>query len=338
MIITWLLLLGAISPAALADVQFTSPSAGQDISGDTISIAWKDSGDSPPIADLTSYQIFLCAGGNIDANFIPLATIVTNGNFKTDNTAVGTFTTGLGANVENAYFLKMISVAAAGGDVINYSDRFSLTSMVGTFPSVVKEGLQTVKGTTSGPPTENQIANPPNAAADTVAAEPPEFKIPYTLQTGEIRYAPMPPVPATKITAKNVSPQWPTSSYTVYQTIAGKPNAVSTVTDYQTFSVSSIENTVRSLQPGTARCALLTSCRSLPLNNQQTQHFRNGSTGGKIKWTLLGFLHSERFRVLAYEGILAYLALLAGIREMRPGTEQRLDACMNGSAMGYMWE
>jgi len=70
------------------------------------------------------------------------------------------------------------------------------------------------------------------------------YDVPYTLQTASIRYAPMPPMAQTQITAKNASPQWPTSAYTVYKTIAGSPNAVTTHTAQVTFSVSSREATV----------------------------------------------------------------------------------------------
>jgi len=53
----------------------------------------------------------------------------------------------------------------------------------------------------------------------------------------------------THITAKNRSPQWPTSQYVVYPTVTGSPNAVTTITQPITFSASSIENTVRLAQP-----------------------------------------------------------------------------------------
>jgi hypothetical protein len=43
--------------------------------------------------------------------------------------------------------------AGPNATTINYSDRFTLTSMTGVFPSSVIDGLDTVKGT-SGPPTE----------------------------------------------------------------------------------------------------------------------------------------------------------------------------------------
>jgi hypothetical protein len=181
-----------------------------------------------------------------DAWQIQLAPLVTAGSFTEGNSVTGTITQSLGANEENAYFLKMIS-AATGGSVINFSDRFTISGMDGVFPAVVKAGLETVSGT-AGPPTENDIQavqQPAAGAGGTAAIAPGDYAVAYTLQTGPIRYAPMPPMAVTQISAKGQSRQWPTSAYTVYPSPAGSPNAITTNTMAQTFSASSIENTVR---------------------------------------------------------------------------------------------
>ena len=106
-----------------------------------------------------------------------------------------------------------------------------------------------MKGT-AGPATQNNIGAAPAAGDQATAIATGSFAVPYTLQTGEIRYAPMPPVAPTKITAKGQSRQWPTSAYTVYATAPGPPNVQMTVTQPVTFSVSSVENTV--YPPGTS--------------------------------------------------------------------------------------
>ena len=137
----------------------------------------------------------------------------------------------------------MIS-AATGGVVINYSDRFTLSGMTGTFPPNVEAGVKSVKGT-SGPPTENNInSSPQNPGAGPAGLPGGEYTVPYTMQTGLTRYAPMPPMAATKITARGNSPQWPVSGYVVAVTPLGTPNAVTTMTAPITFSASSVENTV----------------------------------------------------------------------------------------------
>ena len=38
----------------------------------TIPVSWKDSGASPKLSELASYQLFLCAGGNDATNYVNL--------------------------------------------------------------------------------------------------------------------------------------------------------------------------------------------------------------------------------------------------------------------------
>ena len=161
-----------------------------------------------------------------------------------DSTSV-TLTAGLGADTKNAYFIKIMS-AATGGTVTNFSPRFSLTGMTGVFPAAVITGLQSVSGT-KGPETINQVSSPQVGANPAAAGGPAQYNVPYTMQTAQVRYAPMPPMAPSKITAKNRKPAWPTSAYTVYKTEAGAPDAISTQTLIQTFSAVSREATVRSI-------------------------------------------------------------------------------------------
>jgi hypothetical protein len=133
----------------------------------------------------------------------------------------------------------MISTAAAGGTVTNYSNRFTLTGMTGTFSQDVTNALLTVSGTT-GPDTVNDVTG----TSATTAVEEGVWGTPYNLQTGLTRYAPMQPVPPTAITATNTSPLWPTSSVSLATTYLAIPSIVTTLTQPQTFSVSSHANTV----------------------------------------------------------------------------------------------
>ena len=66
-----LLLLAAVAPYAFADVDITSPAAGATaVGGQLLQISWKDSGTSPSISELQSFQLFLCAGGNDAGSFV----------------------------------------------------------------------------------------------------------------------------------------------------------------------------------------------------------------------------------------------------------------------------
>ncbi|KAI9756310.1 MAG: hypothetical protein M4579_003902 [Chaenotheca gracillima] len=237
--------LAVIIPFASADVQFTSPAAGASVAGgNTVTVQWKDSGDTPKLAQLQSYQLFLMSGSNDEP--YQLASITDQGQFSKGNKASGTIQIGVGASTpKNAYFLKMISVATQGGTVINYSDRFSLTGMTGTFPPDVVKSLKGVTGTT-GPKTSNQVSNNQNqqqgANGQAPSAAGP-YGVPYTLQTGLTRYAPMQPKPGTKITAKQATPLWPTSSVSYAKTFLPLPSIQTTFTQSATWSVKSRENT-----------------------------------------------------------------------------------------------
>ncbi|KAI9879451.1 MAG: hypothetical protein M1830_008498 [Pleopsidium flavum] len=241
MLFNLLYLLAAVAPFAFADVKFTTPAPGAPVpAGGTFAVEWTDSGSAPSIADLASYQLFLCAGGNDASSFIQLAPITTQGAFSTGNKASGTIQTTIGADTKNAYFLKMMSVATAGGTITNYSPRFSLTGMTGSFPPNVIAGLKTVTGT-AGPATENNVAaaHPGGGAGEQAGG----FSVPYTLQTGLTKYAPMQPQPPSKITAKTAAPLWPTSAVVYAQTWLPRPSQVTTFTQSNTYSVSSMENT-----------------------------------------------------------------------------------------------
>jgi len=135
-------------------------------------------------------------------------------------------------------FLKMVS-SGADTSVINYSKRFTLTQMTGTFSSRVKTGILSVSDT-DGPAIKED-----DGREELRKRQKDMFTVPYEDQlTGLTRYAPMAKQPGTTITAKTPKPQYPTSSYVVATTFLPKPTIVTTLTAPQTFSTSSIENTV----------------------------------------------------------------------------------------------
>ena len=126
----------------------------------------------------------------------------------------------------------------------NYSNRFTLSGMTGVFSAAVITALGTVSGT-AGPPTVNNVAAAAPAAGPATTGT--EAEVAYTAQTGTIRYAPMQPVPGTKITATNTAPLFPTSAVVLASTYLPIPSIVSTITVAQTFSVASHANTVSGL-------------------------------------------------------------------------------------------
>ncbi|RKF54309.1 Cell wall synthesis protein KRE9 [Erysiphe neolycopersici] len=216
--------------------QITNPVAGASISGGAIfTVTWEESGDPPLIDDLNSYELFLYTG--TDASPQQLYSLK-NGAFVTGNSESVTIPVGTGGSMTNAYFLGLVSTATKGGTITSFSYRFTLTGMEGSLPVAVKAALEKISSN-SRPKVINKVA----------AVTTPEFldvglwEIPYNLQTGLTKYAPMQPIPPTAITATNTKALWPTSFVEFAKTLMPMPSQVTTITQSQTFSVSSRTNT-----------------------------------------------------------------------------------------------
>jgi hypothetical protein len=139
-------------------------------------------------------------------------------------------------------FFKLTSFASSGGSYINWSNRFSISGLAGpAAPAAVLAAVTALAGATAGPGPINKLGSGGAPGGDGL------FDIPFNLQTGLTRYAPMQPIPPTKITAKVFKPLFPTSAYTIAKTFLPNPTVQKTVTEQQTFSASSIENPVSPL-------------------------------------------------------------------------------------------
>jgi hypothetical protein len=139
----------------------------------------------------------------------------------------------------------MQAVGKTGGQYLAYSDRFSYSGMTGSFPDdpALKAGLADISGTTGPDNVDKTVKSGGNTA---VVPGQEEYAVAYTMQTGPTRYAPMQPVPATKITkGKPAKPLNPTSSVPIAKTKLPIPKVKTTLTQSQTFSIKSRENTVR---------------------------------------------------------------------------------------------
>jgi hypothetical protein len=65
-----------------ADVLVVSPQAGDIITGLNLEVQWKDSGNTPAISQLANYQLFLCAGGNDESDYVGLGSHAIDGSDK----------------------------------------------------------------------------------------------------------------------------------------------------------------------------------------------------------------------------------------------------------------
>jgi hypothetical protein len=142
----------------------------------------------------------------------------------------------------------MISVGINGGTDTVYSARFGLTGMTGVLNAAQLQGITAAgSDTTYVIPAAHGIVTAGAAAGTTAAAAVPEaglYTVPYNLQTGFIKYAPMQPIPGTKITKKTASMMNPSSAFTIFTTYAPPASITYTVTESQTLTHSSRENPV----------------------------------------------------------------------------------------------
>ncbi|RDW65350.1 hypothetical protein BP5796_10042 [Coleophoma crateriformis] len=242
---TLLLSTTALWSLVSADVEFASPAAGASVAGGTpFLVSWRDSGIAPSLIDLTSYELSLYSGSNDNPQ--QLYSISTNTFSATSgNTVSVTIPQDIGGDGINAYFFGMISTLVAGGTVVNYSDRFTITGMTGFFAPSVKTALVSVSGT-SGPNSTSDFAGAlvvNKRATATAVVDAAQYATPYESQTGVIRYASMQPVPGSTITATNTAPLFATSSVVLATTYLTSATIVTTVTQSGTQSVSSHANT-----------------------------------------------------------------------------------------------
>ena len=100
MLLSILSLLAWSIPLAIADVRFLTPNAGSTAEGGgALQVSWEDSGSDPALSDLTTYQLFLCAGGNDEASIVQLSGIVLDGKFSlSGNSAEGVVPATIGAS------------------------------------------------------------------------------------------------------------------------------------------------------------------------------------------------------------------------------------------------
>jgi hypothetical protein len=141
----------------------------------------------------------------------------------------------------------MVALGKTGGEYHVYSDRFAYSGMTGKglLPANVKSAVTDISGT-KGPAAIDTTGD--KATQTTGAVDQEAYKVEYTMQTGLTRYAPMQPVPPKKITATNTKPLYPTSSVAIAKSKLPIPSVQTTITASQTYSVSSMENTVRCLE------------------------------------------------------------------------------------------
>ncbi|GFF56768.1 cell wall synthesis protein KNH1 [Aspergillus udagawae] len=222
-------------PCTLADVDFTVPTIGTNFkAGDVVTAHWRESGQSPRISELSRYDLYLYAGGDTADTQHEVAVLIKDGLFARGNSVSIKIDPTVGGNEANAYFLKMI---ASGPEAfaINFSNRFTLNNMTGSFPPYLVEEIRSLSDPDGSAVKEDLRKRVVGAA----------YTVPYPLQSGLTRYAPMAKEPGSTIPAKTKAPapQFSASLYTIATTWLPRATVQATLSATVTYSVVSVENT-----------------------------------------------------------------------------------------------
>lgn len=222
-----------------ADVDITKPEPGQlfDASSGlvTVDIEWEDDAEGFSFSDLDRadhYDIVLMTGNNNNIGTVKqVGTNITN----TRRSFSAEIDNDVGPN--GYYFFQIYTPFPNDGYTIHYTNRFRLTGMEGearsfTYPANMFSY------------TGNQPEAQYNAGGTALEVHSSSFTLPYTAQSGWIRYAPMMPLPASTITATTYNSRHATSDYTVFSSLGPDPDAYSTATLSRTYFLTSKENPV----------------------------------------------------------------------------------------------
>ncbi|KAK6459928.1 cell wall synthesis protein KRE9 precursor [Scheffersomyces coipomensis] len=229
-------LLSLYLSSSLADVSIASPSAGDSYSGSggaaVIDVKWVDDAvsgsDTFSLTNAQTYTILLCTGSNLQIQCDNNNPLLSNEAVPSDSYSVSIKNT---LYPNGYYFLQVYTVFLQKATTTHYSGRFQLTGMQGP----TSTWKVTVTG--AGPAAQTSGGN-----AVTTTYNSASFSIPYTLQTGLTRFAPMQTQPGSKVTATTWSIRYPTSSVTLFSTQAGSPVVYSTITPGWDYTPSSLVN------------------------------------------------------------------------------------------------
>ncbi|CAI4058282.1 hypothetical protein N7582_001068 [Saccharomyces uvarum] len=208
------------SQTVYCDVAIVAPAPNSvyDLSGSgqaTVNVRWMHTDTTPQENDFIKYTFTLCSGTN--AMIEAMATLQTL-------TAAELTSNEYGAVIENTagtdgvYFIQVFAQTAIGY-TIHYTNRFKLKGMKGS--KVANPSMVTI-----APVPQTRITTGDLGAT----IDSKSFTVPYNLQTGVVKYAPMQLQPATKVTAKTWKRKYATSEVTYYYTLRNSIDQHTTVT------------------------------------------------------------------------------------------------------------
>ncbi|GEQ66651.1 hypothetical protein JCM33374_g314 [Metschnikowia sp. JCM 33374] len=244
-LLSFWVILASLAARVLADVSISSPTSGQTFSPSggsaTIAVQWTDSvsdtSDDSSLSKVQSFVLVLCTGDN--NNIVPVKTF-SSGLTSSSRSYNVVLSPG---DVPNGVYLVQVYAdfgKDSDGDAqftIHYTNRFTLTGMSG---SAATYTFSPALFSTTGDVPVAQVSVGVQAPK---SIDSRSFSVPYTMQTGKFRYAPMQTQPGPSISYTMFSNRHATSAYTPYSTIRPSPNVYSTLTPGWSYAVTSKHNT-----------------------------------------------------------------------------------------------
>ncbi|AMD18506.1 HBL396Cp [Eremothecium sinecaudum] len=224
---TILLTICTLLEPVLSDVRLTAPSSGKSFSPSggmvTIEVTWDDDGNDPAIGNIQELTFTLMTGTNDNIQRVAALGKVEGEKIREEKYAA-TFPSTVGKS--GFYFIQLYA-KADGSATIHYTPRFLLQSMTGTLDA-------SSTGTEPPPPPEVVHDNPGDISKS--------FSIPYTLQTGRTRFAPMQLQPKAKVTATHWNQRFPSSQVSYYSSINQGLSQLTTITPGWSYNIPSVWN------------------------------------------------------------------------------------------------
>ena len=228
----------------IGDISIVEPEEGstyKPTSGEvTVPIQFSDNTDYPLITDVTLFTIKLCTGPNTAMNCpytienkLSPAKLKSTTSTDDDETTLYNYNVTFSSSVVGSgqFFFQINALVDSNNYAIHYSPRFILKTMAGTV------GTNTYTGT-EAPSAQYNLPD----SGDSGSIDSASFTVPYTLQTGVSRFAPMQMQPNTSVTRTAWTTKFPTSAVTYYSTFRKSLQQKTTITPGWSYTFTSDYN------------------------------------------------------------------------------------------------
>lgn len=220
----------------LGDVVVVTPEEGATFSGSSgtvsIKVSWTDNGAYPPLEKFTMYTFVLEYGPNLQ--IVPVANLKKNvspSDITVDDDGTYSYTVTFPSDTagNGQFYIQVYAVDGSEGNTIHYSPRFFLTSMAGGTSFTYSDTIQPV----------GQTAINTDTAQASASIDTRSFTVPYTMQTGISRFAPMQMQPGSTMTATTWTRKFATSAVTYYSTFRTSLDQLTTLTPGWSYTLPS---------------------------------------------------------------------------------------------------